>query len=319
MLITLLPTKMTTSKTRRINRYPPTRLTLSILFGLAIVVFWRNYHEYDTTLKFSPVGTRQKLPIEPISPWYRTMLEKQDRKCKHTSTFFHYFLPHVECVDKVRVGKCDDGAKWICRDFFQGKNTKRAIAKKEKCVVYSFGSSDDSCFESAMADMFDCEIHIFDPTSGELRNPRWTYHGYGIGGKNSEITDFWNCRTQKRDTCTNCPMKDLKTIMKELGHTHLDVLKVDVDGAEWRSFQYIYEEMKSLPADQLQLELTGLDVSSKNDSLAEGLSGAHRLWENILLDGFKIFNVEFNMGTCSYRDKDRSVSTEYALSRLPDM
>ena len=253
-----------------------------------------------------------------IQDWYRDLLKQRfvTRPCLHTYTFFHYFLPHFNCRRKERFGKCDDGAKWICLDLFEGRNSKRASAVSEKCVVYSFGSSDDACFEEALVNKFDCEIHIFDPTSSTLQNPKWTYHSYGLGGEDPTITDYWDWRTQKRANCTSCPMKHLPDIMKELGHDYIDILKVDIDGAEWRSFDYIYKHFKTLPADQLQIELTGLDVTPVvKDSLAGGYPGNIKWWENILTDGFKVFELEPNYGTCGYRTKQRGASVEYALWR----
>ena len=265
-------------------------------------------------LRSSPLIATQSFP--GIQDWYRELVQKRFRSCKHTSTFFHYFLPHQRCQNAVRLGQCDDGAKWVCLDKFHGKNSKRAEALGEKCVIYSFGSSDDSCFETAVADRFDCEIHIFDPTSSELKHERWTYHSYGLCGDDPKETGYWNWRTQQQANCTGCAMKPLDIIMKELGHAYIDILKVDIDGAEWRSFKHIYKEMKALPADQLQVELTGLDVTPLTESsLAGGFPGNIEWWENVLNDGFKVFELEPNLGTCNYRTKVRAASVEYALWR----
>ena len=276
--------------------------------------------EVETTHKSSPVSVSpvsvSSVSFADIEPWYRALLTKRLPSCHHTSTFFHYFLPHQQCQHKERLGKCNDGAKWLCLDLFQGRTTKRAAAVNQKCVIYSFGSSDDSCFETAVAERFDCEIHIFDPTSSELKDPRWSYHSYGLGGADPTITSYWNWRTQKPANCTSCPMRNLKQIMQELGHSHVDILKVDIDGAEWRSFDYIYKAMDSLPTDQLQVELTGLDITPiKDASLAGGLDGVWNWWKNVLSDGFKVFELEPNYGTCGYRKKSQAVSIEYALWR----
>jgi hypothetical protein len=247
--------------------------------------------------------------------WYTDMLAKISNTCKHASHFFHHFLPHKRCLDMVRVGRCGDGYKLVCMDDFIGRNTKRAQQSSSTCIVYSFGSSDDSCFEADMANRTDCEIHIFDPTSSYLRDQRWTYHPYGLTGENPNITKYWNWRTQKQSSCDNCPMKNLKDIMEELGHSWIDILKVDIDGAEWRSFDYIYQQMHTVPSSQIQVELTGLDITDQPDSLAGGTLGVYKLWSNLINDGFRIFHVEANVGTCEYRERDRSASFEYALWR----
>jgi len=73
-------------------------------------------------------------------------------------------------------------------------------------------------------------------------------------------------------------MKNLKDIMEELGHSWIDILKVDIDGAEWRSFDYIYQQMHTVPSSQIQVELTGLDITDQPDSLAGGTLGVYKLW-----------------------------------------
>lgn len=246
-------------------------------------------------------------------PWYLELLAKEGERCPHTSTFFHYFLPHTQCRSPRRIGECNDGGKWICLDAFEGRTTHRAKEQSRNCVVYSFGSSDDSCFESAMADYFDCEIHIFDPTSSELRDDRWTYHNYGLGGADLNVTRYWSWKTQKQAECVHCVMKSLDQIMNELGHHTVDILKVDIDGAEWRSFKHIYNALSTLPADQLQIELTGLDITSKDDSLAGKFPGVYEFWSHLIQDGFKVFYIEANQGTCQKRDQLRAASIEYAL------
>jgi hypothetical protein len=64
------------------------------------------------------------------------------------------------------------------------------------------------------------------------------------------------------------------------------------------------------------VELTGLDVTPLADSsLAGGYEGNIAWWDNVLNDGFKVFEIEPNYGTCNYRSKFRSVSVEYAMWR----
>jgi len=129
------------------------------------------------------------------------------------------------------------------------------------------------------------------------------------------LTTYWDWRTQAQSQCMDCPMKNLKEIMEDLGHDWIDVLKIDIDGAEWRSFEYIYNEMRTLPASQIQLELTGLDITDQQASLAGGTHGVYKLWSNLISDGFQIFHIEPNLGTCKSRTKDRSASFEYAMWR----
>ena len=77
--------------------------------------------------------------IVEAQPWWEVLVDEDSRKCQHTHNFVNWFLPHIDCPNKRRVGKCNDGSKWLCG--------LSHLASQKSCVVYSFGSSKDSCFE----------------------------------------------------------------------------------------------------------------------------------------------------------------------------
>ena len=67
-----------------------------------------------------------------------------------------------------------------------------------------------------------CDIHIFDPTFGDVgvtRGPGWTYHHVGL-------------RASDNRSDPTAPYLTLQTIMRENHHTFLDVLKIDIEGGE---------------------------------------------------------------------------------------
>lgn len=89
---------------------------------------------------------------------------------------------------------------------------------KKKCLVFSFGSSNDFSFEaSVLKDLPGCEVHTFDHTIVPRNVPKGVhFHSWGLGAK-----DYGSIRT-------------LSTIMKHLnfGKKHsLEVLKLDIEGA----------------------------------------------------------------------------------------
>jgi len=109
-------------------------------------------------------------------------------------------------------------------------------------------------------------------------------------------------------------MKTLTDTMRELKHDYIDVLKVDVDGAEWRSFEAVFDDIDSklgedaaLPFGQLQIETTGIDITPKNASRIA------KFWKRASQHGLAAFHLETNLGTCNIRSKDQGTSVEYAL------
>lgn len=118
-------------------------------------------------------------------------------------------------------------------------------------VVYSFGIGEDISFDTAFIAMYGTTIHAFDPTPKSLAwlrtqtlPPRLIVHDYGIAAFDGQIAFYppendahvshtvLN-RPATKDRAIHVPVKRLCTIMSELGHTSLDVLKMDIEGAEY--------------------------------------------------------------------------------------
>ena len=101
--------------------------------------------------------------------------------------------------------------------------TITTTSRHKPCVVYSFGSYDEISFEVGIvqATASQCEVHIFDPVRRPdkrtaLKNHIKVYR-MGLAGTDGEDDEKF---------------KTLATIMAELGHSHIHILKIDVEGAE---------------------------------------------------------------------------------------
>jgi FkbM family methyltransferase len=141
---------------------------------------------------------------------------------------------------------------------------------------------------------FGCEVHAFDPSpitkawyksdaAKDLRenNKNYQLHDYGGGGadENLVLREYnWdqisiysypsmvlnpnNCTSQGRCRYHKfpiqkkhiLPVRSVESVMKELGHTHIDVLKLDVEGSEYRMLEAIIESGVCKEIDQLTLE-----------------------------------------------------------------
>jgi hypothetical protein len=114
----------------------------------------------------------------------------------------------------------------------------------KSCIVYSMGSNNEFSFEERVREVAPgCEIHTFDPTvreTGKGKHAYDSYHyEYGFGGEDSDKGKF--------------RVKSLATIMKELHHTHIDYLKVDVEGFEWGFLETV--DWSTTKVGQLLIEL----------------------------------------------------------------
>lgn len=129
-----------------------------------------------------------------------------------------------------------DGGKWTCgleEIYAARRQQQRSSQEAPKCVVYSFGSNNDDFFERDVQRLDpDCEIHIFDPTSGvppASWKDKYQFHPLGLCVGDTTTSFTVGEGNQKK----TFPCKSLQAHMKDLGHSHVDIFKADVEGMEW--------------------------------------------------------------------------------------
>ena len=119
-------------------------------------------------------------------------------------------------------------------------------------IVYSFGIGRDITFELSLVKRFGCRVHCFDPTPASIewvrnRQPpsAIVLHEYGLGAsdgmlayhppRRSGSTHYTPVPRYKKDRgeVREAPVRRLSTIMAELGHDHVDLMKLDIEGGEY--------------------------------------------------------------------------------------
>lgn len=120
---------------------------------------------------------------------------------------FNIISPYLICPETaalVRYGNEGDGGKMLCD-----------ISKlPSDCVVYSLGSNGDYTFEKSIIKGSHCTVHTFDCTyNGQDIDERHTYHKICVG-QGGPMFRSW------------------RNLTADLGHAHVDVLKMDIEGHE---------------------------------------------------------------------------------------
>lgn len=144
-------------------------------------------------------------------------------------------LPTVEVsLPSVQLGT--EGAAWA--------TTEPLLAQS---VVYSFGAGEDISWDLELIKKYGLTINAFDPTPKSIEwlktqklSQQFIFHPVGIGSKD-EMRHFaeplkvhWVSYSMARPgEGVEVPVKRLQTLMRELGHTHIDVLKIDIEGGEY--------------------------------------------------------------------------------------
>jgi len=128
---------------------------------------------------------------------------------------WHYYESTYECTmgeDRIGHAGWDDGGKWIC-----GMSN---LLQRPNCIVYSMGSNGQHDFEDDIMMNTNCEIHTFDmgDFSSVFNGTRIIYHQSKIGDGTGDT-------------------KSISQWMKELGHDHIDVLKTDIEMAEFPAYE----------------------------------------------------------------------------------
>ncbi|KAI1321832.1 hypothetical protein EDD11_000108 [Mortierella claussenii] len=196
-----------------------------------------------------------QLLIEKAEKYYERIVKQRHQLLKEygfgTATFdpwhvlmyyWWYFPASFMCPHDIqRVGPLSDGGKWICGMSLYEEEPRA------KCVIYSFGVNHETRFEGEMLDRTDCEIWAYDASVSEM--------GIEAQGPRSHFKPYFVGRENKVDA-SGITWKTLKTLMEENGHDWIDILKVDIEGSEYETFDAIMDDFGDvLPFSQLQMEL----------------------------------------------------------------
>jgi FkbM family methyltransferase len=121
----------------------------------------------------------------------------------------------------------------------------------ENSIIYSFGLGDDASFDSALIETFGVMVHAFDPTPRSIEwlakqslSPKFQFYDYGLASIDGSLSfnppedaSWYSYTVLDRPTMAkqaiNLPVKRLSTIMRDLGHSKIDVLKMDIEGSEY--------------------------------------------------------------------------------------
>jgi FkbM family methyltransferase len=138
-------------------------------------------------------------------------------------------------------------------------------------VIYSFGVGDNIAWDLEMIRRYGVTVHAFDPTPASIawvkrqKLPRpFVFHDYGISNFDGTL-DFYPPRksgnthfSQEQRSAGKQPavrgrVNCLATIMRRLGHRHIDVLKLDVEGSEFEAIPDLIDS--GISVDQLLVEI----------------------------------------------------------------
>jgi FkbM family methyltransferase len=121
-----------------------------------------------------------------------------------------------------------------------------------RSICYLAGVGEDISFDIELAEKLSCDIHSFDPTPRAAAHiertkypSNYTFHPYGLWSSD-ETLKFYAPRNEDHVSHSilnlqetfdyfEGEVKSLKSTMSELGHHSIDLLKLDIEGAEYET------------------------------------------------------------------------------------
>jgi FkbM family methyltransferase len=142
----------------------------------------------------------------------------------------------------------------------------------QNSIIYSFGIGEDISFDISVIENHNCHVFGFDPTPKSIKwvkqhqslPSKFIFFEYGIADKSGMI-DFYLPKNIehvsgsfiKQDNVDDkqkvlVEMKSWEDIVNTLGHSQIDVLKMDIEGAEYNILDSFLES--SVPIIQILIE-----------------------------------------------------------------
>ena len=184
----------------------------------------------------------------------------------------------------------NQGASWCISPNGLSKNS----------IIYSFGVGHDISFDLALIAQFGTRVHAFDPTPRSIawvkaqRIPaEFVFHEYGLGMRDGTATfhppsnpNFVSYSMVAHESALNCgveaPIYRLAAIMKMLGHERVDLLKMDIEGAEYPVISDILES---------KVDVRQIVVEFHHRWLEIGLNETRAAIRELNRAGYRIFDI----------------------------
>jgi FkbM family methyltransferase len=170
-------------------------------------------------------------------------------------------------------------------------------------VVYSVGIGEDISFDLELIERLRVKIHAFDPTPKSVawlnaqNLPReFIFHPIGVSDLDG-VAKFYPPRNPKfvsqslrydggvANKAIILQVRRLSTIMAELQHPQIDLLKLDIEGAEYQVLEDLTRS--SLPIGQIVVEFHhgryGISIEETRNAI-----------ENLCRNDYRIFSISEN-------------------------
>jgi FkbM family methyltransferase len=197
-----------------------------------------------------------------------------------------------------------------------------------KSIVYSFGVGEDISFDLELIKVHNCSVYAFDPTPKSVQwvqsqsynlPTSFVFYEYGIAAKSSKVPFFLpknsdhvsgsfvvqnNVDNHKK---IDVEMKSLTDISNLLGHKNIDILKMDIEGAEYLVLESIFEN---------NIKINQILVEFHDRFFPDGRDRTKQAIKLLYQKGYYIFGISDSLEEISFIHKSL-LGESSKLNRLP--
>lgn len=177
-----------------------------------------------------------------IGAWKR--FEKTPRWQQKKRFFKRLLGKELRLRPDIRIPVVKDGGWWFSPEGLG-----------DDSIVYSLGVGDEVDFDLSLIRDYRLEVHAFDPTPSSIqmlehrRLPaKFHFHPWAVAaedgtlsfyprlkkdGTRSDVMFTMVAEEATKDAAIEVPAYSLKSIAEKLGHARIDLLKMDIEGAEY--------------------------------------------------------------------------------------
>jgi FkbM family methyltransferase len=174
-----------------------------------------------------------------------------------------------------------------------------AAGVKGDAVVYSGGIGEDASFDLELMDRYGCNVWAFDPTpraiafSQSIRDERFHFLPIGLWSSDgpqrffppreeTHVSHSIGNIQRASESSFEAPCRSLPSLMRELGHRQIDLLKLDIEGAE-------YEVLRSVLCGEIAPTILAVEFHPVSTA---GLRETLRLMKSLRRHGYAVLARE---------------------------
>ena len=176
------------------------------------------------------------------------------------------------------------------------------IKYEQTPVIYSMGVLTDVSFDKAAAIYFSAQVYLFDPAPVAIKymagqtDTRLNFFPFGVWIED-KVMEFMVPKDKGRSPSMfmqhdgggfSATCKSIKTIMLELGHQKIDILKMDIEGAALPILEHFLDQKMVLPS-QIVVELE--NVNPNLSEFCDFYTRVIHLIEQLKSKGFEVVNL----------------------------